>query len=479
MSPACIPSPLPGDLGTGILHLGLGAFHRAHQAAFTEDAIAAGGGDWGIEAVSMRNPDLAEVLNAQGGRYSLIERHPDGPRCIEISVIRKAHCLATDPGAVADRLADPAIRIVTITVTEKGYGFDPATRRLDPAHPAIAHDLAHPGEPKGLIGLIVEGLSRRRAAGGEGMTLISCDNLTGNGHLLAGLVAEFARRRDPALADWIAAACRFPDSMIDRITPAATAETRAMAEAATGRPDRAAVETEPFRQWVIEDSFAGPRPAWEKAGVLIVQDVAPFELMKLRLLNGAHSMVAYLGAIAGLSFVRDVMDEPRLRALTRTHMAAAAETLKPLPGFDYDGYADALIERFSNPAIDHRCLQIAMDGSQKLPQRIFAPAADRLAAGRDIGTFALATAAWLRFLEGRTDTGQPLDLNDPLADALRQTVAASTGTAADLVERIGRLQGLGGREIFESADWTAAVAGALTLLRAKGVIGAIREADPA
>ncbi|MDZ4067150.1 MAG: mannitol dehydrogenase family protein, partial [Tabrizicola sp.] len=251
-----------------ILHFGLGAFHRAHQAAFTQDA-----GGWQIESVSMRNPALSDALNAAGGRWHLVERAPDEPRVREMSVIDRAHCLATDPAGTVARMADPEIHVVTVTVTEKGYGFHPTTRRLDAQHPSIAPDLADPTAPKGLVGALVEGLRRRHAARLTGLTIISCDNLTGNGHLLAGLVDDFARLRDPALADWIAASCTFPDSMVDRITPASSDSTFAAVRDATGQTDPLAVETEPFRQWVIEDRFAGPRPAWEKAGALLVNDV--------------------------------------------------------------------------------------------------------------------------------------------------------------------------------------------------------------
>ena len=443
-----------------LLHFGLGAFHRAHQAAFTQDA-----GGWQIESVSMRNPALSDALSAAGGRWHLVERAPDGPKVREMTVIDRAHCLATDPTGTVARMADPDVQVVTTTVTEKGYGFQPVTRRLDPDHPSIAPDLANPTAPKGLVGALVEGLRLRRASGLPGLTVISCDNLTGNGHLLAGLVDDFARRRDPALADWIAASCAFPDSMVDRITPASTDETFAAVREATGLEDPLAVETEPFRQWVIEDHFAGPRPSWETAGALIVKDVAPYEVMKLRMLNGSHSLIAYLGAVAGLEAVRDVMAEAPLRKLVQAHMRAAAATLPPIPGFDPAAYAADLIHRFQNPAIRHLCLQIAADGSQKLPPRIFAPAADALAQGQDAAAFALASAAWARFLQGRADTGATLSPNDPLV-----AILTSAATDASPVAALSRALGLQDRLPFTSAPWCALVETRLAALRTRGVI---------
>lgn len=449
-----------------ILHFGLGAFHRAHQAAFTQDA----GGNWAIEAVSMRNPALSDALNEAGGRWHLVERAPEGPRVREMAVIDRAHCLAADPAGTVARMADPEVQVVTATVTEKGYGFLPATRRLDPAHPSIAPDLATQLTPRGLVGALVEGLRLRRAAGLGGLTIISCDNLTGNGHLLAGLVEDFARLRDPALAGWIAKTCTFPDSMVDRITPASTEATFAAVKDAAGHDDPLAVETEPFRQWVIEDRFTGPRPAWEKAGALIVADVAPYEVMKLRMLNGSHSLIAYLGAVAGLEAVRDVMAVPPLRSIVQAHMHAAAATLPEIPDFDPATYAADLVRRFENPAIRHLCQQIANDGSQKMPQRIFAPAAAALANGQDGAAFALATAAWIRFLQGRDDNGVTLTPIDPLADILTRAATSATPVAA-----LAHTLGLQDRAPFTSAPWCALVDTRLASLQTKGVRGLAKE----
>jgi len=454
-------STVPTDTGVGILHLGLGAFHRAHQAVYTEDAIDAAGGDWAIEAVSMRNPAVSEALNAQNGRFTLIERHPNGPRLREIGVIRGAQCLATDPAPVLVRFADPNVHIVTVTVTEKGYGYVPGTRALDENHAAVAHDLSNPDTPQGMVGTIVAGLNHRRTAGQSGLTVMACDNLPSNGRVLRSLVLEFAGRRDSALATWIDQTCRFPDSMVDRITPASTQATYDLAQQVTGQADLGAVETEPFLQWVIEDDFAGPRPAWEQAGAVLVRDVAPFETMKLRMLNGAHSLIAYMGTIGGLSAVRDVMAIPELARLVRAHMGFAAETLRPLPGFDSASYADALIKRFANPSIEHLCQQIAMDGSQKLPQRIFAPARARLNQGQDISTFAFTTAVWLRHVQATSKPGSAHALNDPIAPEMTAAIRAARGDAAACITGIAALPGLASYDLFGDSHWTDAVTAAL------------------
>ncbi|MBS0125370.1 mannitol dehydrogenase family protein [Thetidibacter halocola] len=460
-----IRSPLPAGLKTGILHLGLGAFHRAHQADYTHDAIAASGGDWGIEAVSMRDPALAEVLARQDGRFTLVERAPEGPVSKEITVIRHTHALPGNAAAVAARMADPAIHVVTITVTEKGYGADVGARRLNRADPAVAHDLAAPEEaPRSLAGLLCLGLGLRRAAGLDGLTLMSCDNLPDNGHVLRGIVLDHAGHTDPALSAWIAGHCTFPCSMVDRITPATTAETLALAGG-----DPAAVETEPFRQWVIEDAFAGPHPDWAAAGALIVADVRPFETMKLRLLNGAHSFLAYAGALLGLEFVRDVMADPLMARAVRRHMDSAAASLEPIPGFDPQAYIQALLDRFANPAIAHRCLQIAMDGSQKLPQRLFAPALDLAARDLPFDSCATATAVWLHFLAGRDAEGRTLPLVDPLADRLIEVTRLAGDDAGALVQGVGPLLGSVAETLWARPGWQASLARALVALRQDGL----------
>lgn len=412
------PSRLDAPFESGIIHIGLGAFHRAHQAVYTQKAMQRSGGNWGIEAVSMRSTDLCDAINRQQGRYTVIERHSDKNTLCEISAIKRAHALVREPQAVVQLFTVLSITTVTITITEKGYGFDPLTRRLNRTSPHIIHDLANPNVPQTAIGLLVAGLSARRDAGLNGMTLLSCDNLTKNGDLLRGLVLEFAHLVDDKVATWIDSKCSFPTSMVDRITPASTQATYDLVQKVTEKRDEAAVETEPFSQWVIEDNFAGPVPDWQQAGALYVSDVAPFETMKLRMLNGAHTLIALLGLLRDRPFVRDVIADAELREIVHTHMMAAASTLKPIDGFSYQSYAKELLDRFANPAIDHQCLQIASDTSQKLPQRIFEPAAILLKNGESVVTYALCIAAWHQALLGKSLYGKPINLSDPLLNQL-------------------------------------------------------------
>lgn len=424
------PSYAPRDHGVGILHIGLGAFHRAHQAAYTDAALAVTGGDWRIAAVSLRSTETVDALSAQDNLYTLIESGAGGPRARVIASIGQTIAARRDREAVLGLLADPAIRVVTLTVTEKAYGFDRANHDCDPAHPAVAADLATPRAPSGVLGLLVEGLRLRRAAGQPAPAILCCDNLPENGALLRYGVIGFARRVDAGLSDWIAANVAFPSSMVDRITPAANAATIDKARALTGLDDRATIETEPFVQWVIEDNFPLGRPAWEAAGAIFVSDVTPYETMKLRMLNGAHSLIAYAGVQAGYEFVRDAMRDPALAALSDRQMKAAAQTVGQLDDIDLDAYRAELLDRFANPAIAHQTRQIAMDGTEKLPQRIFAPAVETLAAEGDITPFAFSTAAWMAYCTGQDDAGQSHVLNDPREVELR---AAAGGAGRDAV----------------------------------------------
>lgn len=440
----------PESLRPGILHIGLGAFHRAHQAIFTEDAMARSGGDWGILGVSLRSREIVDDLEAQDMLYSVTAREAAGDTIRVVGSVVGALAAASDPQAVLGHLADPAIRIVSLTVTEKAYGLDPATGGLDRAHPAVRHDLAAPGAPIGAVGYLVEGLARRRAAGHPPFTVLCCDNLPSNGEIVRRLVLEMAGERDAALAGWIAREGAFPSTMVDRIVPAATEATRERAAVLLGVEDRLALETESFIQWVIEDRFVAGRPDWAAAGALFVEDVAPYEKMKLRLLNGAHSLIAYLGQLHGLRYVRDVMAVPEHAARVRKHMEAAAATLDPVPGIDIPNYIEQLLARFASPAIAHRTAQIAMDGTQKMPQRIFAPAVDALAAGDPVDSFADVTALWLSFLLRQES------VDDPRAAELLAAAKASR-LSEDPVAPFLEIPGLFPPTLRGSAVWRAAV----------------------
>ena len=431
----------PRGLRPGIVHLGIGAFHRAHQALYVEEALAAAPGDWGIVGVSLRSPGVRDRLAPQDGLYTLVERGPEADRLRVIGCVREVLFAPADPAAVVARIADPATRIVSLTVTEKGYCHDPATGRLDEDHPDIRHDLERPDRPRSAVGVLVRGLARRRAAAGPPLTVLCCDNLPHNGATVAGIVRAFAALADPTLVAWIDDHVAFPSTMVDRIVPATTeADVRAVGRA-LGVEDLAPVVGEPFRQWVIEDRFAGPRPAFEAAGAQFVADVTPYETMKLRLLNGSHSALAYLGYLGGYEYVAQAVADPAYRAFVRALMdEEVAPTLTLPPGVDLAGYTASLLERFANPRMAHRTWQIAMDGSQKLPQRLLGTVRDNLAAGRPIPRLALAVAAFLRYAAGVDEQGRPIDVRDPLAARLEALAVGDPAAQARAM--------LGVREIF-------------------------------
>ncbi len=402
-----LPSYDRADLQPGIIHMGLGAFHRAHQAVYTQRALSEQFGPWGIVAVNLRSPDPVEALAEQDGLYSVIVRNAKGDTAEVIGATVDWLCAAERGADVLGYLASETIKIVTLTVSEKAYGLDPVSGGLDLKHPSVAADLANPHEPIGAIGFLVEGLAKRREKGIAPYTVLCCDNLPSNGHVVRRLVLEMAERRDPELARWIAENGAFPCSMVDRIVPAATGESRARAQALLGVEDKLSIETEPFMQWVIEENFVSGRPAWEAGGAVFAKAVEPYEKMKLRLLNGPHTMIAHLGILNDLEFVRDVMAVPEFVEKVRRHMQAAVKTLDPVPGIDLPAYMDELIERFANPTIAHKNVQIAMDTSQKLPQRALAATVETLEAGRDAAEFSYVIALWIASIHKRGTLDDP------------------------------------------------------------------------
>jgi fructuronate reductase len=447
-----------------MVHLGIGAFHRAHQAWYTEAC-----GDWGSCGVTQRSPRVAEQLVPQDQLYTLLVRDGEAARPQVIGAVREVCFAGADPGAVTSRIARPGVSIVSLTVTEKGYRHDPATGRLRLADPEVAADLAG-RPPQTVIGQLTAGLAARAAAGAGPLTVLCCDNLPANGPTVRGFVLDYAQAyaaQHPAAAglpDWIDTQAAFPATMVDRIVPATTEADRADAAALLGMQDLAAVVAEPFTQWVIEDRFAAPRPAWEKAGAELVADVAPYETVKLRLLNGAHSALAYLGGLAGHEFIVEARrDEVLAAAAHRLMIEDAAPTVQAPAGMEPDGYAGQVLRRFGNTALRHRCAQVAMDGSQKLPQRLLGTVADRLAAGGTPVWAGLAVAAWMRHVwAGRADDGRPFPVDDPLAGLFRARLAAAG--AGDGADQAGRVTGalLGIREVFGDLAGSAALRELLT-----------------
>ncbi len=391
-----------GSQGIGIVHFGIGAFHRAHQAWYTDLAMDGGERGWAIAGVSLRSADVAAQLNPQDGLYTLIERGGEETATRVVGAIREVLAAPRDRDAIVARIAAPECRIVSFTVTEKGYG------RADDG----SLDLSLAGAS--FYPLLAAGLKRRRAAGLPGLTLLSCDNLPDNGRTLARLLGEWLVERAPDLAGWVGSECACPNSMVDRIVPATTRADLASAEAALGLRDAGAVFTERFSQWVIEDRFAGPRPGWDRHGAQLVGDVAPYETAKLRMLNGAHSALAYLGLERGHEFVHQAIADPELRDLVERLMRQeAAASFAAAPGQDLDAYADALLARFADPALNHRLIQIAMDGSQKIPQRWLETLAHHQQHGTGCPAILEALAAWLRHVRGNV---RPVD--DPMARTL-------------------------------------------------------------
>ncbi len=405
---------------TGIVHLGLGAFFRAHGAVYVAEAMDRSGGDWGITGVSLQRPDMRDALAPQGGVYTALELGPDGQTARTIDSITGVLVAREGAAAVIAAMADPAVRIVSLTVTEKGYCHNPATGALNLSHPDIAHDIANP-LPVSAPGFLVRGLAARHAAGLPPFTVLCCDNLPDNGHVVRGVTLSLARAIDPRLADWIEAYGRFPSTMVDRIAPATTDDTIATVARLTGHHDAAPVQHEPFRQWVIEDDFVGgDRPDLAPAGVQFTHDVTPWEHMKLRMLNGTHSALAYTGYLAGHQTIADCMADPVFAAyVQRLWLREIIPALTPPPGADLAAYARALADRYRNPGIRHRTWQIAMDGSQKLPQRILGTLATAFDDGRHAPGLILAVAAWMRYVGGTDEQGQPIDVRDPMAARLR------------------------------------------------------------
>ena len=459
------PAPLPG-----IVHLGPGAFFRAFIAPYTDEAMSAEGGNWGITAVSLKSPGARDALAPQGGLYMAVERGPDGDVARQIGSIRNILVAPEDPDAVLSAMAAPQTRIVTLTVTEKGYCHNPRDGSLQHDHPDILHDLANPDCPRSAIGFLAAGLQRRFASGVPPFTVLTCDNLPANGRVVRRAVLEFAARRDAALADWISDQVAFPACMVDRITPATTpADVTALAEM-TGLTDPAMVVHEPFRQWVIEDDFPQGRPAWEVAGAQMVATVEAHELMKLRCLNGTHSTLAYLGYLAGHDTISDaVADAPFADLCRRLWHAEILPTIPPPQGEDLPSYCAALLDRYRNPAIRHRTWQIAMDGSQKLPQRLLGTVRDNLAAGRMPTGLCLAIAGWMRYVGGIDESGKAIDVRDPMADELR-----AAAQSVDPVLAFLAMESIFGADLADNDDLVDALRDAYGALAEHGAAAAVR-----
>ncbi|MBJ6986729.1 mannitol dehydrogenase family protein [Devosia sp. MC521] len=408
----------------GIVHLGIGAFHRAHMAVYVDDLLSKDP-SWGIVGASLRRPDTKDALEPQDGLYTIAVRDASGTHPRVIGSILKVMDANTERDALLDLMASPEVRIVSLTVTEKGYCYEPSTGDLDLNHADIQHDLSNPSVPKSAPGMLVEALARRKAAGIAPFTVMSCDNLPNNGQTAKRIVTAFAAKRDAELGEWVKGVA-FPSTMVDRIVPSTTDADREEVARLIGAEDAWPIMTEPFTQWVIENNFPSGRPAFEEVGAQLVQDVEPFEHMKLRMLNGSHSTMAYAGYLGGYEYIAEVVGDEDYRELVHGLMTEEVIPTLDMPGVDLEAYRDQLLARFANPALKHRTWQIAMDGSQKLPQRLLGTIRDRLAAGQSIDRLALGVAAWMRYVMAIDEEGNEIDVRDPLALKLL-AIAADAG----------------------------------------------------
>jgi fructuronate reductase len=458
----------------GIVHLGIGAFHRAHQAVYVDDRLAAGEPDWAILGASLRSPDTRDALAPQDGLYTVLARANGNITSRVIGSVRQLLVAPENPAGLLEAMSNPRVRIVSLTVTEKGYCHDPATGELLEDHPDIIHDLASPLTPKSAAGFLVEALRRRREDGIQPFTVLCCDNLPRNGETARRVISRFAELRDPGLGRHLANEVAFPSTMVDRIVPATTDADRTFIAEALGVEDQWPVATEPFSQWVIEDNFPGGRPHFEESGAELVGDVAPYETMKLRLLNGAHSTLAYLGYLAGHETISEAMAAPAFARLARELMdEEVTPTLGVPPGADLPGYKNQLLARFANTALRHRTWQIAMDGSQKLPQRLLGTARDRLKANAPLPRIALGIAGWMRYVTGKDENGQAIDVRDPLADRLRRLADAAGPYASRLAPALLGVREIFGDDLPRDPRFAAAVESALAVLLAKGAAYAV------
>ncbi len=456
----------------GIVHLGIGAFHRAHQAVTIDDILKSEPG-WGIVGASLRSAETRDALKPQDCLYALSVRSGEGERLRIIGSILDVVVATEERERLLTAMADRRTRIVSLTVTEKGYCHDPATGRLDEAHPDIRHDLTEPGAPRTAPGLIVEALARRRAAGVAPFTVLTCDNLPSNGRVAKRILDRFAALRDSDLGAYVAAEVACPSTMVDRITPATTDEDRARISDALGVVDAWPVVTEPFSQWVIEDHFPSGRPAFESAGAELVSDVEPYEHMKLRLLNGAHSSLAYLGYLAGYSFVSETMADSGFARFVKSLMDEATPTLAVPPSTDISGYKAALITRFENAALKHRTWQIAMDGSQKLPQRLLGTIRDCLKRGLPFGYLAFGVAGWMRYVTGVDEKGEAIDVRDPLAERLRGLANGAGRSPEQLARALVGVEAIFGTDLAADPRFMETVTEKLTQIYEVGARRAV------
>lgn len=459
-----LPSYDRSHLTPGIVHIGLGNFHRAHMAVYLDDLFALGEShDWAILGAGVRAPDgaMRAALKAQDCLSTVIELDPAGQTARRIGSMVDFIEVQPDNAALIAAMGRPEIRIVSLTVTEGGYFINPSTGQFDPTQPDIQADAANPAQPVTAFGAILAALSARRAAGVQPFTVMSCDNLPGNGHVTKAAVVGLARLSNPGLADWVAANVAFPNGMVDRITPATGPRERAMAASFGLGDDPVPVTCEPFRQWVLEDTFPAGRPALEKVGVTFTTHVHAFEKMKIRILNGGHATIAYPGGLMDIEFVHEAMADPLIKGfLEKVERDEIIPYVPPVPDTHIDAYFDLIVQRFSNPEVADTERRLCLDGSNRQPKFIVPSIRDALAAGGSIAGLALVSALWCRYCFGETDSGTPIAANDPNWDQLQTLSRAAKADPAIWLTQQRHIYG----EVADDARFTAAFGDALTRL---------------
>jgi mannitol 2-dehydrogenase len=459
----------------GIVHFGVGGFHRAHQAMYLDKLMNEGKAlDWGICGVGTLPADRAmrDVMAAQDGLYTLVLKHSDGtlePRVIG-SIVQYLYA-PDDPEAVIDRLTDPLTRVVTLTITEGGYNIDHVSGEFDAANPVIREDIQPGAVPRSVFGLVVEALERRRTRGTPPFTVVSCDNIQGNGHVARRVFTAFARLRNPELAEWMEREVRFPSSMVDRITPVTTDSDRELVREQLHVADAWPVVCEPFTQWVLEDEFVNGRPPLEDVGVQLVENVEPYELMKLRLLNASHQALCYLGYLAGYRLVHEVCQDPLFSNFLLRYMdEEATPTLAPVPGIDLGWYKRNLIERFSNPHVRDTVARLCAESSDRIPKWLLPVIREQLARGGEISCSAVVVAAWARYDEGVDEKGEPIEVVDRLKDRLMAAAQLERGTPGAFIADHSVFGDLADQQPFRLAYLAA-----LSALREQGARGFLEE----
>lgn len=459
-----------GQVGQAIVHIGLGGFHRSHQALYLDDLFNEQGPQpWGICGVGLLPQDraMAEALLPQDLLYTLIERDQRVEKARVIGAVRQYLHAPSDPEAILGQMSDPAIRIVSLTVTEGGYYLNQGSGELEAEHPNLRHDLEHAEEaPVSVYGYLAEALARRRRAGTPPFSVLSCDNLQGNGEVARRMLLSFARLKDPRLAEWIETNVAFPNCMVDRITPATTDAHRVLARAMLGGVEDAwPVTAESFRQWVVEDNFCNGRPALEAVGVQMTDDVEPYELMKIRLLNAGHQALCHFALLLGYSTADEAMADPQLHALCERYMNTVRPLIPEPPGVDLRDYQRTLLSRYANPTVKDQLARIAFDASSRIPKFVLPSAREQLQRGAPVEIFALVVAGWLRYLDGPDEAGGAITVQDPMKDLLLSRVTPGGKDPLPFLQ----LEPVFGAALPRSTVFVGAVRQALESLYERGI----------